>query len=384
VNNKKYIYLDSAATSSLDHRVLAAMMPFLSGGYGNPGSIHRIGREAKAAMETAREYIAALIEANPSEIVLTSGGTEANNFAAFIACQNSEQDRRHIISSKAEHEAVLNPLRWYASQGYKLDLLNVLKDGSVDVDWLRDAIRDETIFVSLMHANNETGALNPVSQIADICREHRIPYHCDAAQSIAKTSFSVKELSIDFASLSAHKIHGPKGVGALFVRAGTETTSLIKGGSQERGRRGGTENIAAIVGFGEAARIALSEKEQRIETWNKINTLFRESVQEKLPAAIINSGADALANILSVSFPYASFGIDGETLLMNMDLEGIAVSSGSACTAGSIEASHVMLAIGHDRETSKATLRFSFGKDTDENEIRQTLQILSDVINRMK
>jgi cysteine desulfurase len=376
------IYLDSAATTALDPRVLEAMLPYLGERFGNPSSVHGKGREAKVALELAREHVAALIGGHPAEIIFTSGGTEADNFALRIALEDVQG--RHIVTSSVEHEAILKPLQWYHDHGYEVTFLPPGPDGTVAFADVERAVREDTVLISLMHANNETGSLHPIDEIAGLANERGILFHTDAVQSAGKIPVDARTIPFAFASLSAHKIHGPKGIGALYARTGREISPFIRGGAQERGRRGGTENTAAAVGFGEAARLALSERDERMQRWRDLGALFRDEALARFPHALINTAEDAVPTIMSVSFPYTVYGMDGEALLLNMDLDGVAVSSGSACTAGSIEPSHVMLAIGHDLETAKSTLRFSFGKDTTRDELMTSFDTLQAIVQRIR
>ena len=360
------------------------MLPYLKDTYGNASSVHAYGRKTKVAVEAARAHVAALLNADPSEIVFTSGGTEADNMAIHIgAGMAAKRGRPTLVSSKAEHQAVLQPLANIDS-GARTRFMDVLPSGAIALDRLEVVLADDVGFVSLMHANNETGVLNPIEHIASRTAEAGILFHSDTVQSAGKLPLDVRSTPIDFASLSAHKIHGPKGVGALFVKAGLDVAPFMLGGAQERGRRGGTENVPAIVGFGEAARLALEERTTRMDTWRQLRAELAAQLTSQLPAAVLNGeGAETIPNIVSISLPHDSYPIDGEMLLMNLDLEGIAVSSGSACTAGSVEPSHVMRAIGHDAKTAKATLRVSFDKDTTAEELHTFVRILANIVSRM-
>lgn len=377
------MYLDNAATTPLDPRVLEAMLPFFMDKFGNPSSIHRTGREAKVAVEQAREYIALLINAAPQEIIFTSGGTEANN-TALLAALSTRPGFSHIVSSSAEHEAILKPLAHYQRVGHRITLLDVDRYGSIPFDVLRDAVYDDTALIALMHANNETGALNDIEAAGAFAAEREIHFHTDAVQSAGKTTIDSRQVRFDSLSISAHKIHGPKGVGALYLRAGNKAAPMMLGGAQERGRRGGTENVPGIVGFGEAARLALAEREERQALWIRLQQVFRQTAASVFPDSVMNTPAESVGTICSITFPFERYRLDGEALLMNMDMEGVALSTGSACTAGSVEPSHVMRAIGYDLASAKATLRFSFGKDTTENEVRTALERLQTVIHRMQ
>lgn len=379
-------YLDNASTTPLDPAVLEAMLPWLREQFGNPSSIHWRGRVAKVAVEDARAAVAALFDADASEILFTSGGTEADNTALQSALASGpSRGRRTALSSAAEHQAVLRPLEAACGRGISLLFAPLLPSGAADADAASDLINDDTACVSLMHANNETGAITQLATIAERAKARGALFHTDAVQSAGKLLLSCRAVPFDFASASAHKLHGPKGIGALYIRGGTAFTPLLLGGSQERGRRAGTESVALIVGFGEAARMALAQREERAARWQSLRGELIEGIRAFCPAAIVNGeGGEVLPSIVSVSFPYTEYALDGEALLMQLDMAGVAVSSGSACTAGNVEPSHVMRAIGHDEATSQATLRFSFGATTGVQEVRVAVDALRRIVGRMR
>lgn len=378
------IYLDNAATTPLDRRVLEAMLPYLEDAYGNPSSVHAAGRRARAAVERAREQVAALARAHPSEVIFTSGGTEADNFAFHIAAAHDARRTIWLVGA-GEHHAVLAPAARRAVMGEAVLHLPVDRRGCVEPATLHAALDDNVAMVSLMHVNNETGAVHDIAVLSGHAHMVGALFHTDAVQSAGKLALDMHAMAIDMMSLSAHKIHGPKGVGALIVRRGIEVEPFIVGGAQERGRRGGTESVAQIVGFGVAAERALQERDSRLARWHAQRNDFLSVLRHSLAGIVVNGdGGGVQPGIVSISFPSDIFGLDGEALLLRMDLDGIAVSSGSACTAGSVEASHVMHAIGHDEVTARATLRVSFGAQTTDEEVRSAAQILVGHVEEMR
>ncbi|MCB2204199.1 cysteine desulfurase [bacterium] len=382
----KRIYLDNAATTGLLPEVVDAMLPWLREQHGNPSSTHADGRTARVAVEKAREHVARMIGADPREIVFTAGGTESDNSALHMVMEQQDTlNGCHIISSPAEHHAVHMPLDLLAKQGVVIDQLGVDGGAVPRVDMLDASVKPSTILCTLMHVNNETGGILPLAEVGRRLHEHDVLFHSDTVQSAGKLDIAIHEAEVDFASMSAHKIHGPKGTGALYVRSGLDAPAFMVGGGQERGRRGGTENVAGIVGFGEAARLALLHREERLERWKEFHALLRGRLLEQWPDLIVNASSeyDMLPNILSVSFPSSSYEVDGAALLMNCDLAGVSVSGGSACTAGSIEASHVMRAVGHDEATGAATLRMSFGATTTREEVEEGCSRILGVLEGM-
>jgi cysteine desulfurase len=370
------IYLDYAATTPVDPEVAAAMAPFLAGEFGNPGSVHAYGQAARAAVDDARRAVAALIGASPREIVFTSGATEANNAAILGVVFAHGPERTHLITAATEHHAVLEPCRWAERLGAAVTVLPVDGDGLVDPDLVRRAIRPQTRLISIMHGNNEIGTLGPVAEVAAIARAHGVLVHTDATQSAGIVPIDVTALGVDLLSLSAHKRYGPKGAGALYVRAGVQLEPLLRGGSQEHGRRGGTEPVPTIVGFGAAARLAAARLAADAERIGRLRDRLAAGLAA-LPGARINGHATRrLPGIVSVSFQDA----DSESLLLALDLEGVAASSGSACTSGSLEPSHVIAALGLPPALAAGTLRFSLGRPTTEAEIDHVLAVLPRVL----
>ncbi|GAB5519330.1 MAG: cysteine desulfurase family protein [Rhodothermales bacterium] len=379
------IYLDHAATTPLDLRVLEVMLPYLTEHYGNASSVHALGRRARFAVEESREQVAALLGAEPSEIVFTSGGTEADNAAlkgAVVATQ------RGLLTSTVEHEAVLQTAHALAQQGHAARLLTPGRAGTLTPNEVAEQLDDTIGLVSVMHINNETGAEADIAAIAAVCRAKGVVLHTDAVQSVGLYALKVDALGVDLLSASAHKFYGPKGIGFLYVRGGTDLPSFVHGGAQERKRRGGTENVAAIVGMAEALKWAYREHDERLA----LLTALRDRLKEELVAALGDSiqfntpfgNGHVAPHIVNLSFvTEASGGLDGEMLLLNMDMEGVAVSSGSACTSGAVEPSHVLLALGGDPATAAATIRFSLGRHTTVAHIDRAVETLVRVHRRM-
>jgi cysteine desulfurase len=375
------IYLDYSATTPVDPEVVEAMEPYFSRSFGNASSIHAFGRETKIVLEESRENIARAIGAEPGEIFFTSGGTEADNHAlvgvAFAA--KRAQGKHHLILSSVEHHAVLHCAEYLAANGFEVTSLPVDEFGRVDPDDVRKTIRRETALVSIMHANNEIGTLQPIRDIAKVARDRGVVFHSDTVQSVGKIQVDVDELSADLLALSAHKFYGPKGIGAIYIRKGVDVDSFMHGGAQERNRRAGTENIPLIAGFAKALEIAHRDMEKNIAHANELKQELKGLLSHRFDSIFFNGHpVDALPSIVNVSFDSAKADIDGEALLVNMDLLGVAVTSGSACSSGSMEPSHVLAAIGRDRKTARASIRFSTGKATTMEEIRKAVDVLEE------
>ncbi|MDR7485580.1 MAG: cysteine desulfurase family protein [Armatimonadota bacterium] len=370
------IYLDYAATTPVDPRVRDAMQPYFTERFGNAGSVHQFGQAARAAVDEARAEVARLIGAEPREIVFTSGATEANNMAIFGAVFTRGLPDRHIITAATEHHAVLEPCRWLETRGVAVTVLPVDRWGRVDPDAVRRAIRPETVLISIMHGNNEIGTLGPVAEVAAIAREHGILFHTDATQSAGIVPIDVRALGADLLSLSAHKRYGPKGIGALYIRTGVAIEPYHHGGSQERGRRGGTENVPAIVGFGAAARLAREGMAEEAARVASLRDRLAAGLAALEGAHLNGHPRERLPGIVNVSFEDA----DSESLLLALDLEGIAASSGSACTSGSLEPSHVIAALGLPERIAAGTVRFSLGRWTTAEEIDRTLAVLPGIL----
>jgi len=378
------IYLDNAATTRMDDRVLGAMLPFLKNNYGNATSVHSFGSEAKVLLEDARDIIADFIGARSSEIYFTSGGTEANNFAIKGIAFSNFGNKNHIISSKIEHSAVLDTLEYLKHRfGYSVTYVNTDRYGMINIDELENALTDNTFLITVMHSNNELGVINYIEKIAGIAKNKNILLHTDSVQSIGKTAFNVKEIDCNTATLSSHKIYGPKGIGALYIKKNTPVDKYIHGGKQERDRRGGTENIAAIAGFKKAVEILKDEMRDDIAHYKKLkNKLISDLKNIFGDKIIINSlhTENSLPNIVNISFNPEKIKFETDTLLIKLDLKGIAVSSGSACTSGTIQPSHVLKSIGYDDETAKSSLRISFGRFNKEEDVGYLAEGLKEIL----
>ena len=371
------IYLDYAATSPVLPEVLDAMLPFFMSCFGNPSGIHENGRETRKAVEQARREVAETLGAESREIVFTSGGSESDNLAIEGTAFALREKGNHIITSQIEHHAVLNTCRWLEKQGFRVTYLPVDASGLVDPDSVRDAIGNDTVLVSIMTANNEIGTVEPVSKIGEICREKGVLFHTDAVQAIGMMNIHAAEINADLISLSAHKFHGPKGTGALYIRKGTKLESLIHGGAQERGLRAGTENVPGIVGMGKAITVAAKEREENQQRIRELRDQMIRIVLERIPGSQLNGHPEKrLANNCHFSFA----GIESEALLLRLDLAGISVSGGSACTSGSMEPSHVLQAIGLKDEMLKSGIRMTMGRETTREEIEKTAEKMSEII----
>jgi cysteine desulfurase len=378
----KHVYLDYCATTPIDPRVLEAMTPYFSGEYGNASSIHSYGRRARLALEESRERIAGFIGAKYDELFFTSGGTESDNYAVVGVARALGTTRKgKIVTSAIEHHAILDPVKSLQAEGFSATVLHVDRHGMVDPEDVRRAMNGETMLVTMVHANNEVGTFEPIAKIASICREHGVVVHTDAVQSVGKVSVNVQELGVDLLSMSAHKMYGPKGIGGIFIRKGTKIDSFMKGGSQESNRRAGTENVPLAVGFAKAIEICSEQMDQDRDRISHLREKLRAGIAGLFPEALFNGHPqDSLPHILNVSFDSSKRLIDGEALIMGMDLRGVAVTSGSACTSGSLQPSHVLLAMGRDEMTARATVRFSLGRGTTEEDIDYAVDALKEVV----
>ena len=375
------IYLDHNATTPTDLRVVEAMKPYFSKAYGNPSSIYKFAQEAREALEVARAKVARILNAKPEEIVFTSGGTEADNFAIKGVAYANKEKGNHIIASKIEHHAVLNTCKWLEKQGFKVTYIGVNNYGIVDLDELRDAITDKTILITVMHANNEVGTIEPISEIAKPAKEKNIYFHTDAVQSVGKIPTDVNELGVDLLSLSGHKFYGSKGVGALFIRKGTKIAPLLHGGGHERNRRAGTENIPGIVGLGKTCEIAMEEREEEAKRLKTLRDRLENAVVKKIDDVIINGHPEKrLAGTLNICIKY----VEGESMLLHLDNEGIAATSGSACTSGSLDPSHVLLALGIPPEVAHGSIRFSLGRDNTDEDIDHVIEVLPPIVKKLR
>ena len=383
-------YLDHAATTPLDPEVFEAMKPYLLEEYGNASSVHQLGRQARVAMEEARERVAACLGAESSEIVFTSGGTEADNLAlkGVLQAAASNGIPTGLVTSAAEHEAVLRPAERLKEQGHPAEILSPDDHGAVSPEQVESAIDNHTALVSLMHTNNEIGVQTDIPAVAEVCHAHDVPLHCDAVQAAGLQSLDVDELGVDLLSMSGHKFYGPKGVGVLYVRNGVDLGPLVEGGSQERERRGGTENVPGAIGLAEALERAVSDAEERAERLSRLQRRLVDGLDDAVPGRyVLNTPVgEALVapHVVNVAFPLEEEPLDGEMLILNLDMEGVLVSAGSACTSGALEPSHVLTAIGLDRPTASAAVRFSLGAATTEEEIDYALETLHSTLQRMR
>jgi cysteine desulfurase len=373
------VYLDHNATTPLDPRVLESMIPLLQEGFGNPSSLHWFGQQARAALDEARSEVAALIGAAPAEIVFTASGTEADNIALRGVAGMAREPRRKIVISAVEHHAVLNTARALSGEGWPVETVPVTAGGRVDVEDLRAKVDEQTALVSLMLANNETGVIQPVEEAVRLAREHGALVHVDAVQAAGKIPLDVTRLDVDLLSLSAHKLYGPKGVGALYVRRGTRLQAFVRGGAQERNRRAGTENVAGIAGFGRAARVAREELMREGARLTELRDRLEERLL-KIPGTRRNGEGPRVPNTTNLSFE----GVEAESLLIALDLMGIAVSTGAACAAGGVEPSHVLRAMGLPVEQVQASLRFSLGRGTTPAHVDRAAEAVGACIERQR
>jgi len=378
---KKRIYLDNSATTRVDEQVIDAMLPLMRDAYGNPSSIHTFGQLARAALEEARPPLAALLGADTRELVFTSGGTESDNTALWCVFRSGYRAGNHIITTRIEHPAILATSRALQAQGAEVTLVPVDSLGRVDPDSIASAITERTILISVMLANNETGVIQPLEEIGRIAREHGILLHTDAVQAAGKVAVDVRALGVDLLSLSAHKMHGPKGVGALYVRKGTKLPPFITGGSQERKRRAGTENVPGFVGLGAAAGLSVERLHDMATRVARLRDSFETAVQSRIGGVSVNGSREhRLPTVSSLSFER----IEGEAAVIALDLEGVAVSTGSACSSGSLEPSHVLTAMGLRPDVVQGSLRFSLSWHTTEDEMSEAGEIVARVIERLR
>ncbi len=377
----KRIYLDYAATTPTHPEVVKAMLPYFTDLFGNPSSIYSCGQEAKGAIEEARVKIADLIGARDEEIIFTSGGTEADNAALKGVAFSNENKRNHIITSSIEHHAVTETCQFLERRGYRITYLSVDAYGLVDPDDVRKAISNETILISVMYANNEVGTIEPIAEIGKIAREAGIYFHTDAVQTVGHIPVDVNKLGVDLLSISAHKLYGPKGVGALYIRKGTKLLPFMHGGEQERGRRASTENVPGIVGFGCAAELAQQEMGEEAGQLTYLRDQLTNGILERIDHTRLNGHPlQRLPNNVNISVDF----VEGESILLNLDLEGICASTGSACSSSSGESSHVLLAMGLPPEQVHSSLRFTLGKWTTEEEIERVLKVLPQIVTKLR
>jgi len=377
------IYLDNAASTAVHPEVVKEMMPYFDIQYGNPSSIHQFGRKAKNAIQKARKQVATLIGAEPDEITFTSGGTESNN-TIFYGCPKFQGDKfelNHIITSSIEHDAVLEPVREFEKNGVQVTYLPVDEHGLVNPDDITKSINEQTTIVSIMFANNEVGTIQPIKEISKICNKYQIPLHTDAVQAVGKVPINVKELGVDALSISSHKINGPKGVGALFIKKGFTVAANIVGGGQENGMRSGTENVASIVGFGKACEIAKERLVENSSHFKKLHSLMLEKITKEISHVKLNGHPEErIFNNLHLTF----VGVNGEDLIIKLDEHGIAASTGSACSVHTQKASHVLKAMGFNHEQITGSLRISFGYMNTLDEIEQAVEVLKKVVAELR
>ena len=378
---KRFVYADNPATTPVSQTVLNAMLPYYTEKYGNPSSLYAVGREAKKALEEARENVANHLGALPNEIFFTSGGSEADNWAIKgVAHELAKKGKKHIITSKFEHHAVLHTTEALEKEGFEVTYLEVYENGIVKPEDVEKAIREDTALVTIMYANNEIGTIQPISEIGAICKKHGVLFHTDAVQAVVNVKINVKEENIDLLSLSGHKLHAPKGVGALYVRRGIRLPNLISGGAQERGKRAGTENVAGIV----ALSVAMDEAYANLDERNARLIRMRDRLIEgasKIERSRLNGDA---VKRLPGNFNMCFEGIEGESLLLKLDFAGICASSGSACTSGSLDPSHVLLAIGLPHEIAHGSLRISFSDQNTEEDVDYILEVLPGIVSYLR
>ncbi|HOQ09424.1 MAG TPA: cysteine desulfurase NifS [Syntrophomonadaceae bacterium] len=375
------VYLDHSATTPMHEEVLKAMNPYFVDRFGNPSSIYLLGQEARQAVEHARSQVADLINCPAGEIIFTAGGTEADNHALIGYALANKDKGRHIIVSSIEHHAVLETAEFLAKQGFDLTLLPVDNQGTVHPDYLKEAMRPDTILVSIMHGNNEVGTIQPIQELAEIAHQGGAVFHTDAVQTVGKIPVDVKDLNVDMLSLSGHKIYGPKGIGSLYVRKGTRVASFMHGGGQERRRRAGTENVPGIVGLGCAAEIARQEMAQEAKRLQHLAEKLIKGILQSIPDTYLTGHPhNRIPGHVSVCFKY----VEGESILLMLDHMGVMASSGSACTSGSLEPSHVLLAMGYPHEIAHGSLRLTLGKSNTEEQVDYVLEVLPPIIERLR
>ena len=375
------VYFDNSATTKTDERVIEAMMPYITENYGNPSSIYKIGRENRKAVEEAREQVAKALNCESNEIYFTNGGSESDNTAIRGIAYAYKNKGNHIITSKIEHPAVLETCKQLEKEGFEVSYIGVDENGIIKLDELKNAIKPTTTLISIMFANNEIGTIEPIEEIGKIAKENNIFFHTDAVQAVGNVEIDVKKLNIDALSMSGHKFYGPKGIGALYVKKGIKFEKLINGGHQERNKRAGTENVAGIVGLGKAIELAYQELDEHNKKIKELRDYYLEQVKAKIPYIRINGDeTKRLPGNSNISFRF----IEGEGLLLNLDLKGICASSGSACTSGSLDPSHVLLAIGLPHEIAHGSLRISIGKYNTKEEVDYLVENLVEIIGKLR
>ncbi|MDS1030019.1 cysteine desulfurase NifS [Bacillota bacterium LX-D] len=375
------VYLDHSATTPVRPEVAEIVNTYLTTHFGNPSSIHSFGREAKKAVDIAREQVATFLGAKTDEIFFTSGGTEADNWAIVGSAYANKEKGKHLITSSIEHHAVLDTFKSLEKQGFNVTYLPVNNEGLVQIEDFKAALTEDTILVSIMHVNNEVGTIQPIAEIGNITRERGIIFHTDAVQSVGKIPVDVNQLKVDLLSASSHKIYGPKGIGCLYIRKGVQLNPLLFGGGQERKRRPGTENVPGIAGFGKACELARVELGDEMSKLTSLRDKLIEGIMQKIPDIQLNgSKKDRIPNNVNISVKH----IEGESLLLSLDMQGIAASSGSACTSGSLDPSHVLLAMGIPHEIAHGSLRMTLGRENTEEDINYVLDVLPSIVERLR
>lgn len=375
------VYLDYAATTPVDPEVREAMLPYLGAEYGNPSSLYAVAQHAKKAIEDAREKVAGYLGASPEEVVFTGCGSESNNWALWGTVWATQEKGRHIVTTAFEHPSVLEPAKYLAKHGYDVTLLRPGTDGIVDAIQVAEAIRDDTILVSVMFVNNEVGTIQPLAEIGEVCRQRGVSFHTDAVQALAKIPVDVGTIGCDLLSLSAHKFYAPKGVGGMYVRGKTKIAPFVRGGGQEGRRRAGTHNVAGIVGLGKAIELAGTRRAEDQARIARLSEMLVAGLHEKIGDIIVNGDRDrALPNIINVLVR----GVEGEALLLHLDAKGVAISTGSACSSGSLEPSHVLLAMDIPQEHAHGSLRITVGRQTTETEIAYFLEVLRPIVDNLR
>lgn len=375
------VYFDNAATTRLDEDVLKEMMPYLTNKYGNASSIYKLGRESRKAVEDAREKIAEAINAEPEEIYFTAGGSESDNTILRGIAYSYKEKGNHIITSKIEHPAILETCKQLEKEGFEISYVGVDKNGSINLEELENLIKENTILISIMFANNEIGTIQPVEEIGKIAKRHNIIFHTDAVQAVGSVKIDVKQMDIASLSMSAHKFYGPKGIGALYVKKGIRFQKFINGGHQEKNKRAGTENVPAIVGMGKAIELAYEHLDEHTDRIKELRDYYIDEIQKRIPDVIVNGDMNKrLPGNANISFE----NVDGEAMLLNLDLKGICASAGSACSSGSLEASHVLLAIGVPADVAHSSLRVSIGKYNTKEEVDYLIDNLVEIVKSCK
>lgn len=377
----KFVYLDNAATTSTKKEVVDAMYPFFTESFGNPSSVYDFAAKNKKAVSDSRQIIADALHTNISDIYFTAGGSESDNWALIATAEAYESKGKHIITSKIEHHAILHTCDYLQSRGFEITYIDVDENGILKLDELKKAIRPDTILISVMFANNEIGSIQPIKEIGEIAKEHDILFHTDAVQAFGQIPINVDELHIDMLSASGHKLHGPKGIGFLYIRKGLKLRSFIHGGAQERKRRAGTENVPGIVGLGKAVSIAMDTMEERIQQETKVRDYMIDKIKKTIPYCRLNGDRTRrLPNNINFSFQF----VEGESLLIMLDMEGICASSGSACTSGSLDPSHVLLAIGLPHEIAHGSLRMTLSEETTIEDADYVIDKLQGIVAKLR